>query len=549
MSSPRPSSRIDHIVETSDNETIIYFESEEKSAASTPVRGTTTSLLVDNQHDTYLNELNENDFDSTSSLLLSDKTPEEATESWAAWGWRQLKKLPLAAISLVAAAPSAINALAAPTSAEPSDIVDGLWWRALSPVKIMHSLANAASSLGINTIMNLFFFPSAFNNFWANIKTFRQTPVGNIAYILLGIGGAIGASAVAYAAFHFFPGSFLGELLAGSAALLNFTVLVATRYVGAVNFIKRIKNYFDPTITLQKELVDLLDHVKPEYKNEVKQKFLTSTQLALNGFTAQKAEDVDKIIENLVQALEDYAKDHPYLFTDPTKLELFTNGLLTLFDLSFAAIMLVVPTLTFMQKGVDGLGTLKGFISGDDLSDWSPWAQRGLGLLPGLSSGFLYSSSAYDLRSTFVDTAKHLCSHPKQIPSAILLLGANILAASSLENIAKGIVKKENITFVSKAHSSKELVQAFIWTNALGGFSTNGKSTFAKAFLGEEPLAEKMKSLDGFTKHIRNHGAHPISDDCANKLRAHSLFKKNTDFQTNEKNRLLKKLTSFSYNN
>ena len=505
----------------------------------------------------FLNDPKE-DFDPEDELLAKaedlDPTlkPSTEPESWFAFGLRQLKSIPMLALALVAAAPSVINAFVAPTGAEPKDIVQASWWRSLSPMKLTHSLANAASSLGINTIMNRLFFPLSFQTFWLNIKGFRLQPMSNITYILFGIGGAIGASAVAYAAFHFFPGTFLGELLAGGAALLNFGVLVATRYVGTVSFLNRIKNYFDESITIQKEFVHQLDHLNPSHKEKVNLLYLASTEEVLrklNKEAATEPSDVNEIIIELAEALEEYAKSNPDLLTDPSKFETFLNGFLTACDLSAAAIMLIIPGLTFMQKGVDGLGTLKGFISGGDLSDWNPWLQRGLGSIPGLSSGFLYSTSAYDLRSVFVDTAKHLYYHPKQIPAALLLFVGNVLAASSLENIAKGIVKRPNIAFVSSDSSPNALVQAFIWTNAAGGFATNGKSTFDKAFLTPPPLADKMKTFDGMLQHVRNHGAHPISENCAINLRSHSLFNKKPTTNTGQLPYDLRKLPSFSANN
>lgn len=193
------------------------------------------------------------------------------------------KSLSIAAIAGVTAAPSALNALAMPSGESP-DKIGPEWWDKMSDLLKSLSVINAASSLGINFLMNKLFIPTAWNKI---ISTTRKEIPENLFAMLFGLGGAVAAGAIAYNAFLWMP---MGYATASVPAFISFVVTLASRYIGVKNVFKRIHNWFSDDAKAQVKFADELEHIDEKYLNEIQ-----------NRFTA--------ILENMYETCEIYSSD------------------------------------------------------------------------------------------------------------------------------------------------------------------------------------------------------------------------------------------------
>src|SRR5579885_1907823 len=227
--------------------------------------------------------------------LLSDQSSEsevqEESQGWLSWAWNgvtsgavftakavgngllyAVKHPIVTTLSLVTAAPPALNALAMPSGKSP-DKIGTEWWNEMSTWKKAHSIINSASSLAINAIMNAFFLPTAWEKFRKSITHAFDSPkdfIDNLFSIVLGLGGAVAAAAIAYAAFTWL---WYGEISAAVPSAISFVVTLASRYIGVKNIFKRIHNLFSDDAKTQAEFAENLEHIKPEYLDELREKF------------------------------------------------------------------------------------------------------------------------------------------------------------------------------------------------------------------------------------------------------------------------------------
>ncbi len=454
-------------------------------------------------------------------------------EGWLSWSWRKgIKPAGLFVTSLATSIPSAVNALVAETNANPKEIVNPAWWRSLTPGKLTLSLANTSASLVINVIMNMLFFPLAAQSFIKNIKEFKKAPTTNIAAILLGLGGAVGAATIAYDAFLWFPGTNMGVAIASAAALFNFSVYVATRYVGASKSLQRLASLLDPDHRTQQDFADKLNHLNPEYQHEMQTLFNDLRSEHLSDLPADKPlniSQIEDIVEDLATALSQMALAHPNLIQDRKLSETFVNGTLTLIDLVFAVAAIGAPAyLTFMQAGFKGVNKVSEVVSGQSLNDLNDWAKRGIGFVPGLASGLLYGISALELRTTIVETAKALYQHPTplNLVGTTILCVANALSNSSMFNVATSIVEDpHNLIFMNRGSTAANI---FIGLNATAGVVVNTNTTFKKAYLTSDLTPENMTDIKKLSHYLSKPVEHAIGHETADYLRRLSLFQKDT---------------------
>lgn len=439
----------------------------------------------------------------------SDLVPAPAQQGWGAWiggslynaasyaatsisnaaGYVMENKI-VSATSLGTAMPTALNALVMPSGELPKNI-GPTWWDNMSGGLRFHSIANAASALGINTIMNAFFLPTALEKFKNSInKTFNSLKdfSDNTSSIIFGLGAAVAATAIAYSAFLWLP---LGSILAGIPALLSFTVALASRYVGVTNVIKRFHNLFSQDANAQVEFADALSHVHEKYLDELQSEF-ESILLKLEHKKHYEGkpldinqpllgEDLEWISRKLTKSLTKLAEAHPDLLKEKATAEYVAKYAGIVFDLIFAIGLVGLPAGgIFMQKGFDGINKIASFC-GADFTTLDIWSQRGIGLVSGLASGMLYMDSGSKIRNTLIDLAYHLYENPKEIPFALIALLANGLATSGQQNVAQGVLKdSKNLLGITPGSSSAEIL---IGLNALGGGVVNTNSSLAKAFL------------------------------------------------------------------
>ncbi|MBX3708843.1 MAG: hypothetical protein KIT56_10140 [Gammaproteobacteria bacterium] len=466
-------------------------------------------------------------------FLSEDPLPsvEEKKSSWSTWignglvragkstgnGLLYVVKHPVILLtSFITAAPPALNALANPSGQGPEEISIE-WWNKMSDWVRAHSILNGSASLSINAIMNAFFLPAAWGKFKTNIAHTFDSPrdfIDNTFSIVFGIGGAMAASAIAYNAFLW-----LGYISASSAAFISFSVILASRYVGVRNVLKRIYNLFNEDAAAQADFADAINHIDEAYLEEIQKKFdeIIVELFADRDHDAPLTEkDFEVIADQFVTVLQELAAAHPDLIKNKTTLEYLSKYAGVIFDFSVAITLICIPSyLTFMQKGFDGVNTLAQF-GKTDLDVLDPWFKRLIGLIPGLASSMLYADSATRLRTTIVELAQHLYENPKHIPFAFLTLAANGFAASGPQNVAAGVLNnKANIIGI---HPKDILGTTFIVTNALGGSIVNVNTSLNKAFMSTNKDAKHVTERD-LAKHLSKVNDYLVSPATANKFK------------------------------
>ncbi|VVC75925.1 hypothetical protein AQUSIP_12260 [Aquicella siphonis] len=448
---------------------------------------------------------------------LTDDEPTEEQQGWCAWacsgaasftktlggGAYYVVTHPISVgLSVLTAAPPALNSLAMPSGESPEKIGPE-WWAAMSTLVKTHSIVNSASSLGINAIMNAFFLPTAWDKFKNSITHTFDSPrefFDNVFSILFGVGGALAAAAIAYSAFLWLPA---GAISASVPAVISFVVTLASRYIGVKNVFKRIHHLFNDDAKAQADFAEALEHIKEDYLEEIQSEF---DKIIERLFAHRDADtpltnaDYEQIADELTDVLTRLADAHPDLIKDKTTLEYITKYTGMLFDITFALTLVGVPSyLTFMQKGFDGVNTLAKF-AGNDLSGINIWLKRLIGVIPGLASAMLYADSGTKIRTTLTQLACHLYENPKQIPAALAVLGANGFAASGPQNVAAGVLANpDNIIGLTK---DTALGSTFVILNAIsGGGAVNANASLTKAFLSTNPDAVHVSEKD-LAKHL-----------------------------------------------
>lgn len=418
-------------------------------------------------------------------------------------------------LAAATAAPPALNALSNPSGKTP-DQIGQTWWDEMSNLTRVHSVVNTASSFSINFIMNSFFIPTAWNKFRTSIVHMFDSPqqfLDNLFSIVLGLGGAVAAGAIAYNAFLWLP---YGAYIAGVPAALSFTVTLASRYLGIKNIFKRIHNIFSKDAKNQSEFAEAIEHINEEYLDELQAKLDTILAEMFQAKATDKplnAEEFETLTVRFTQALNELADAHPDLVKETTSCEYAAKYAGILFDISLGLLIAGGPIFfTFMQKGYDGVKILAGF-AGNDIETIDVWFKRLIGLIPGLASFLFYTDYGTKIRGIMTDLAKHLYENPRDIPFALAALVANGFSASGPQNVAAGVVKNENnIAFMEQG---TPLASTYVILNAIGGGIINGGSSLNRAFLSTQKDAIHLdeKDLAKYLSKVDDHlMTHEITD-------------------------------------
>src|SRR3990167_5611559 len=392
-------------------------------------------------------------------------------------------KHPIATVtSIFTALPTAIYAFLDATHTRPTD-VNAQWWANISPGQKLYSLSNAASSLLVNTIINIDFLTAMWTGLkesFASCCKGAKYFFGNTGLVLLSLVGSIVTAALAYGAFLWLP---LGGITAAIPALLSFVIDFAIGYVTIKNLVHKIQNSRNPDIKVQKEYVDKLKHIKAEYLQEIndflQQKHITAI---LGELQAGRIDESRKtqLKADLQQALQDVfeQKLKPLsalgvnIFREKTGGECAKEWAGTLFDITLAT-ALFVPLL------------------------------------------------AMDFRKTMLQLVTHLYHHPTEIPGALLLLAVNGLSTGSMRSISQGVADNPDNVF-SIPSSNTTLGQLYIILNALGGGVANAALTVDPVYLSApDPATSELESL---VRYWDNPGKRLIPHATAEKLRACGLF-------------------------
>lgn len=425
-------------------------------------------------------------------------------------------------LSIITAAPSALNALAK----DPSKIGKE-WWDKMPALMRAEAIFYSSASLGINAVMNAFFLPSAWEKLTLSVKSAVTSPAKFIKALVelgFGLGGALAAAAIAYNAFLWMP---IGHITAAAPAFISFAVTLASRYIGVKNIFIRVHNFFSKDARAQAETADLLKHINPEHLLEINN-ILNQVMDKMNTPSDEKhriqdptlpltKEDLDHIARKFVKRLTDFAKAHPDFVHEKTTSEYAAEYAGVIFDLTFASFILGIPSLlTFTQKGYDGVATIAKF-AGTDLSDINIWYKRLIGVVPGLASSALYLDSGTKIRTTLTELAKYLYQHPEKIPAALITLSANGLASFSPKNLAEGIANNPNN--IIELSPGIPLSTAYIITNAIAGTLVNTNASVTKAFLQNENKTAHDMTLPDLTTHLAKVNESLASDPTITKFK------------------------------
>lgn len=372
-------------------------------------------------------------------------------------------------LAIAAAAPNTISAWFAASNSNPSKIENfERWWSALPLGKQIHSIANGTAAAIVNTYMNALFFPAAARRLIKVVpKTFKsgRNFLRNLVSIIGGGAGATAASGIAYSSFLW-----LGMPIAISAAIFNFLIYFATRFVGITNAIKKVKHFLNADIRFQRRCIELLKFIHPKHQ-PILNDYITN-------FNLNPSEDSFlKLFTKLNNLCNENGFDD--VFRKPTKREHLKKWLGIIFDIVLLLPVTPASLITFAQKGLDGIQMFDKLMSGGStIENLNIWAKRAIGFVPGLVSSVFYTMSALDLRPAIAKTWHKVRKNKLQAIPAMTLAGATVLSGAAQQGIATNIVANpDNILGFTPDSIVSE---AFIVGASTGGVSTNASANFKK---------------------------------------------------------------------
>lgn len=204
-------------------------------------------------------------YDNTIGYIRELKTytynqPKDAATDFAKW-------LAAAVVGLVATAPAAINALAAPSGKSAKEI-SRKWFEEMSTSIQALSITNAFFSTYVNLPLNKYFVVNAWGRFKNSIKQIFNGPrqfFDNTLAILFGIGGGIAAGSIALNSFAFLP-----LWVAAGAAGIGFVLTATSRYLGSKKAFSRFYNaFFNSDAKTQRALLDAINHLQPQMEADL----------------------------------------------------------------------------------------------------------------------------------------------------------------------------------------------------------------------------------------------------------------------------------------
>lgn len=238
--------------------------------------------------------------------------PKDAAIDFAKWSVAAI-------VGLIATAPAAINALAAPSGKSAKEI-SKKWFEEMSTWIKALSITNAFFSTYVNLPLNKYFVVNAWGRFKTSIKQIFNGPrqfFDNTLAILFGIGGGIAAGSIALNSFAFLP-----LWVAAGAAGIGFVLTATSRYLGSKKAFLRFYNaFFNSDAKTQRALLDAINHLQPQMEadlqaesNEKAIRLLKRhhvTEHLLNAYCAEQGkhksaltkEDKDTLAEQLKNTL------------------------------------------------------------------------------------------------------------------------------------------------------------------------------------------------------------------------------------------------------
>jgi hypothetical protein len=366
--------------------------------------------------------------------------------------------------------------------------------------------------LGVNTLFFSNLLPTAVLRLRA-ISCCTYDLVSTAIALVLALSSALSFASLAYDGF-----SWGGTIIAGIASLCNFVAFGGTRFVGALNVIKLVRNSFDKDFLFQQLLIRQLEHLKLEFKEVLERELLSDkiieTEAVVSEFLQQFYSRAVLLGSNVV-------------FSMPDKGESINNYLGTIFDICFAGTMIYFIFLYFGQKGFEGINIFckllsKGEASLDDLSLSSKII---IGFFPGASSAIFMFFSAFSLRHQCLKLKNILFKNPSKNSFILLLIFIAVsLAATSVYNPADAMVNNQTNIFSVSSKSITGLTLPLI--NCIG----LGIAFFIFTTLQAFPHQPNVKQIHDTSSTIQDVitwlEKHKLTHETIDKLRSHAFCTK-----------------------
>lgn len=436
--------------------------------------------------------------------------------------------------AVITATPPALNGVVAPTHDSPS-VISPEWWSNLSIGQQIYASANATACFGVNLLVNVAFLALTVQKFKERARhSFDSVGLfaSNSASLILGTSAALASGMISYNSYSWLPSSTYSAL---APAVFSFIAAFASRYVGVMAPIDRIKRAYSADHKLQQRVIDLIGHIDAAQLERVQAEFAETVRDLHNDnedkskplSDAQMMELTSKFMDRMELLFQQAAENGHDITRPTTTAEQAQKITAQLFDLIIGISLLAPCFLTHMQKGYDGINIIATMSGSDSVSTLDVWAKRAVGMVPGIAPAVLYGLSGYDFRATAVKMGKHCYQHPLSIPFAILFLAANYLSASSMQSVAENLMKNKG-NIVGFNSDNEVLSIMFIALVAIGGALTNFKSS-ANLFYSTTPTPESVKMTD-VANYLGRYDV-TINKDTAAHLRTLSIFNDNPAVQ------------------
>ena len=278
-------------------------------------------------------------------------------------------------------------------------------------------------------------------------------------------------------------------IVSGGFAALNFGIFFATRYVGILAIIKWTKRrFFLPEVHTQENTIDMLNHIKPEYLDEI------------NRFLIGKELQKEQTLLELMQHLDKLSTENPEnaLFTPVTNKEKAAAWAKILSGLILMTVFTPAAFITFAQMGYNGFALLGEACDDPTVKNLSETSKQGLSAMPGLSSSLFYMISAIKLPLVLGEMFTYLYYYhtPLQAIGALTLIAANIASFPSQQGLAQSVVNDPKHIFPNVMNNS------YINTAAGGAIVTNASATLKKVYgqngIPVNPHATRLDTLVNF---------------------------------------------------
>lgn len=421
----------------------------------------------------------------------------------------------------IASAPTALNAFAAPSGQGPEHI-GAAWWNSMSLFRQIYSVSSGISSEVVNTIMNALFIPVGWQKLRESIAGFRELPMaikGSIA-ILLSLGAAVAAGAIAYTSFAWLPVSYLAVL----PTVVSFVITFAGRFISVKSIFSRIRTLLSEDGRTQKLFADKLAHINEAHLDDVERRL---NSIILNQFPNKNLDEpltdaeYQEVIVAVAEMLDGLSNNEDVdLINDATTREAVLRYLGLILDIT-TAISIMTPTfMTYTQKGFDGVNILADKIAGTSLNEINPFAKAAIGTLPGAPSAMFFAAAGMDFRSNMVEMFKYVYQSPRSIPAMLGLFAVNGIACNSMSSLAQSTINTPGNIF---ALANNAYGTTYLTFQTIGGFITNMNSCVVKAYLTEPAPAANNVTIQHLVKRTSGED-HPISSETARALRQLNMF-------------------------